>query len=196
VTTSYIDPTFRAQVSKEAGRFIGLGAAFLIIGAAAVVFPAVSTLAATYFVGGALVLFGVVTLSGAFALRGVGVLRAAGPFCGALFLGLLSVAAGAFIFARPHIGELAITLSLGALFIVQGAFELALTFALRGGSGRRWMLLSAAASFLLAIVILAGWPGTSVVALGTIMGVNFVSSGLAYLMVGAAVKREARAWAA
>ena len=185
MSTSYIGEAFRTQVRKEAGRFIWLGVALLIIGVAALVFPAVSTLAATYFVGWVLVLSGAVTLFGSFSIRG------AGPFFGALLLGLLSVAAGVFILARPQIGALAITLSLGAMFMLQGAFELVLAFELRAAQGWQWMLLSALASILLAIVILAGWPGTSLIALGTILGVNFISSGLAYLMVGGAVKREA-----
>jgi uncharacterized membrane protein HdeD (DUF308 family) len=159
--------------------------ALLVIGVAALVFPAVSTLAATFFVGWVLVLTGAVTLFGAFSIRG------AGPFFGALLLGLLSVAAGVFIFARPQIGELAITLSLGALFMLQGALELVLAFELRTAKGWQWMLISAVASIFLAVVILAGWPGTSMIALGIVLGVNFISSGLAYLILGGAVKREA-----
>jgi uncharacterized membrane protein HdeD (DUF308 family) len=186
MSTSNIADAFRTQVFREAGRFIWLGVALLVIGVAALVFPAVSTLAATFYVGWVLVLTGAITLFGSFSLRG------AGPFFGALVLGLLSVAAGVFIFARPQIGELAITLSLGALFMLQGAFEVVLAVELRSARGWQWMLLSAVASIFLAIVILAGWPGTSMIALGTILGVNFISSGLAYLMVGGAVKREAR----
>jgi uncharacterized membrane protein HdeD (DUF308 family) len=186
MSTSYIAEAFHTQVRKEAGRFIWLGVALMVIGVAALVFPAVSTLAATFFVGWILILSGAATLFGAFSIRG------AGPFFAALVLGLLSVAAGVFIFARPQIGELAITLSLGALFMLQGAFELVLAFELRAARGWQWMLLSALASILLAIVILAGWPGTSMITLGIVLGVNFISSGLAYLMLGGAVKREAQ----
>jgi uncharacterized membrane protein HdeD (DUF308 family) len=105
-------------------------------------------------------------------------------------LGLLSVAAGVFIFARPLIGALAITLSLGGLFMLQGAFELVLAFELRSARGWPWMLFSAVASIFLAVAILAGWPGTSLITLGVVLGVNFISSGLAYLMLGGAVRRE------
>jgi uncharacterized membrane protein HdeD (DUF308 family) len=184
MSTSYIGEAFRNRVRQEAGRFIWLGVALLVIGVAALVFPVVSTLAATFFVGWVLVLSGAATLFGAFSLRG------AGPFFGALVLGLLSVAAGVFIFARPQIGELAITLSLGALFMLQGAFELVLAFELRSARGWLWMLASAVASIVLAIAILAGWPGTSMIALGIVLGVNFISSGLGYLMLGGAVRRE------
>jgi len=178
---------FHEEVRKEAGHLMWLGAAFLIIGIAALVFPEVATLVATVFVGWILIFSGVANLFGAFTLRGVGSLF------GALLLGLLSVAAGVFILARPVSGALAITLSLGAVFMIQGAFELALAFQARRLGGFGWMLVSALASIVLSIAILAGWPGISLVVLGILIGVNFVSSGLAYLFLGRAARREARA---
>ncbi len=175
------------QVRQAAGQIMWLGAALLIIGVAALVFPMVSTLAATLFVGWILIFSGAASLFGAFSLRG------AGSFFGALLLGLLSVAAGVFILARPLAGELGITLSLGALFMIQGAFELVLAVELRATKGWTWMLVSALASIVLSVVITAGWPGSSLVALGILLGVNFISSGLAYLLLGAASKRVTQA---
>ncbi len=98
-----------------------------------------------------------------------------------------------FILARPLAGELGITLSLGALFMIQGAFELVLAVELRATKGWTWMLVSALASIVLSVVITAGWPGSSLVALGILLGVNFISSGLAYLLLGAASKRVTQA---
>ncbi len=186
MSASTVEGGFRARVRQEATHLIWLGAALLIIGVAALVFPEVSSLAVTFFVGWVLIFAGAVTLVGSFSLMG------AGAFFGALLLGLLSVAAGVFIVARPAIGMLAITLALGALFMIQGAFELVLSFDLRPARSWGWMLISALASIVLAVVILAGWPGTSTVALGVIMGVNFISSGIAYLLVGGTVRREIR----
>lgn len=187
MSASLVEGGFRGQVRKEAGHLMWLGAALLFIGIAALVFPVVSSLAATYFVGWILIFSGMVTLFGAFSIRG------AGPFFGALLFGLLSVAAGVFILARPITGELAITMTLGALFMLQGAFELVLAIELRPAKAWGWMLVSAIASVVLSLVILAGWPGTSLVALGVIIGVNFISSGIAYLMVGGTVRGEASA---
>jgi uncharacterized membrane protein HdeD (DUF308 family) len=33
------------------------------------------------------------------------------------------------------------------------------------------------------VLIAAGWPGISVIALGILLGVNFISSGLGYIFV-------------
>jgi uncharacterized membrane protein HdeD (DUF308 family) len=73
--------------------------------------------------------------------------------------------------------------------MVQGAFEAMLAFELRPSKGWGWMLASALASILLSLAIVGGWPGTSLTALGIVIGVNFISTGLAYLTVGGRVKQ-------
>lgn len=185
--TAFVDTPFRAEVRKEASHLMWLGAALLAVGVVALVFPMISTLVATLFVGWLLIITGFMSLFLAFSIRG------AGPFFGALLFSLLSIAAGAFMIFRPTLGEIAITIILGALFMVQGAFEGVLAFELRPARGWGWMLLSAVASVVLSIIILSGLPKLSLVALGIIIGVNFISSGLAYMFVGGAVKREAHA---
>ena len=186
MSASFVENVFRTQVRKEANHLMWLGGALLLIGIVSLIFPMISSLVATLFVGWVLIFSGAATLYGAFSIRGVG------PFFGALLLGLLSVAGGVFILARPGFGELGITLGLGSLFMVQGAYEAVLAFEVRPAPGWGWMLVSALASVLLSLVILAGWPGVSLIALGAIIGVNFLSSGLAFLMVGAAAKRDAK----
>ena len=187
MSASFVEGVFQTQVRKEANHLMWLGAALLAIGVIALVFPVVSSLVATLYVGWALVFSGVATLYGAFAMR------RSGHVFGGLLLGLLSLGCGVFILARPIGGELAITLGLGGLFMIQGAFEAAFAFEMRPAQGWAWMLVSAVASIVLSLVILSGWPGVSLVALGAIIGVNFLSSGLAFLMVAAAAKRDVKA---
>ena len=173
---------FHEQVRHTAGRLAWLGAALIALGFAALVFPVMSTLIATAFVGWLLVLSGVLAVLGAFQIRGTG------PFFGALLFGLLSLGGGAFMLARPTVGELAITLTLGFLFMLQGASEAFLAFEIRPARAWGWMLVSAICSIVLSIVIVLGLPGVSMVALGIIIGVNFITSGVAYVYVGNTVK--------
>jgi uncharacterized membrane protein HdeD (DUF308 family) len=184
MTAAFTETGFHKQVRGAAGSMVWLGVAFVVIGGAAIAFPAMSTFVATLFVGWLLILSGVVTLLSAFSIRGTG------PFFGALLLGLLSLAAGVFMLARPAGGALAITLTLGFLFMLQGAYEIFLAFELRPARAWGWMLLSALASIFLAIVIITGLPGVSLVALGIIIGVNLITSGLGYIFVGNTVKGQ------
>lgn len=183
--SEFSDTPFGKKVGKDATHLAWLGAALAVIGVAALVFPLVSTLLITLFVGWLLVISGFASLMIAFSIRG------AGPFFGALLFSLLTIAAGIFIIATPIAGEITITISLGVLFMVQGAFESVLAFDLRPARGWGWVLVSALASIFLSIIILSGLPKLSLVALGILIGVNFISSGIAYLSVGLAVRREA-----
>jgi len=149
----------------------------IALGIAALAFPFVSTLVAALFVGWTLLLSGVVTLVSGFSIRG------SGPFFGALLLGLLSVAAGVFLIFNPLAGAVILTILLGVIFMLQGAFEFFFSFELHPHPGWIGMLISAGASVAMALVIAAGWPTVSSVALGIILGVNFLSSGIGYMIV-------------
>ena len=95
-----------------------IGLALTILGAAAILFPMFSTLVAAIFIGWVLLVSGGFTFVGAFSIHGTG------PFFGALLVGLLSIAAGFFLLFNPLAGAVALTLMVGGIFMVQGAFEL------------------------------------------------------------------------
>ena len=180
---SKIENWLHDKVHKAADRLMWLGVGLLLLGIAALVFPFMSTLVITLFVGWLLVIGGVMALYGAFAVRGVG------PFFGALLYSLVTIAAGVFIIARPIGGEVAVTLALGAVFLLQGAYETYYGFELEPMRGWGWMVASGLASILLSFVILTGLPVSSLLSLGIILGVNFVSSGLALIMVAGAARK-------
>jgi uncharacterized membrane protein HdeD (DUF308 family) len=145
------------------------------VGVVAIVFPVVSTIATALFVGWMLLLAGIFLFVGSFTIHGTG------PFFGALLISLLTVAAGIFLLFHPLVGALALTMVLGVVFLVQGAFELALAFEMRPHAAWVWMLLSGAASVLLALVIALGLPSISLIALGILLGINFLTTGFGYI---------------
>jgi uncharacterized membrane protein HdeD (DUF308 family) len=187
MTTPHFESPFGVQIRKGANHLMWLGGALLAVGVAALVFPVLSTLVATVFVGWLVMIFGLTTLFASFSIR------AAGPFFGALLSSLLSIAGGVFILMRPDVGALGLTICLGALFMVQGAFEMMLAVQLRPAKGWVWMLVSALTSILLSLAIVSGLPGTSLISLGVIIGFNFISTGIAYMFLGGAVKHEVKA---
>jgi uncharacterized membrane protein HdeD (DUF308 family) len=185
MSTSIIGGGVRDAVRLDMRRHIWAGAALVLIGIAAVVWPMLSTLVATYFVGCLLAAGGIVGLLSGIFIRG------SGQSFAAVLYALLSLAAGGIMVARPELGMLVVTLTLGVLFMVQGAYELAFAFELRPAPGWTWMLLSGLASVIFSLVIISGWPASSLITLGVIIGVNFISSGLAFLTLGMAAARAA-----
>lgn len=157
-----------------------LGAAMTLLGVVALIFPVFSTLAVTVFIGSLLITFGIVSLSSALLMVG------AGPFFGALLFAAASIAAGVYMLANPGLGAAALTVVVGSVFLVQGVYELVLAFEVPHAAGRLGMILSGLISLLLSFVVLAGWPASSLVVLGVVFGVNFITSGVGLLLVSRA----------
>jgi len=100
------DNQFGHQLRSASDKLMWLGIAMILLGVAAIVFPLVSTLVATGFIGAMLLVAGCLMLAGSFAIQGTG------PFFGALLFSPLSIGAGMFLLLKPDIGAAALTLAL------------------------------------------------------------------------------------
>ncbi|MGH6871569.1 MAG: HdeD family acid-resistance protein [Rhizomicrobium sp.] len=176
------DGLFHTRLRASSSRLFWVGLALTLLGVAAIVFPVVSTLAAALFAGWVFLFSGVLLLIGSFSIHGTG------PFFGALLISLLSIAAGAFLVFNPFAGAFGLTVFLVVLFLIEGSFEIVFAFEMRPNPGWTWMLISGLASVILGLLIAAGLPGTSLIALGVLLGINFLSTGLGYLLVSRAVR--------
>jgi uncharacterized membrane protein HdeD (DUF308 family) len=164
------------RLRESSRRLRWLGIAMAALGLIAIVFPIVSTIAAVLLVGWVFMFAGALMTVSAFNIHGTG------PFFGALLIGLLTLIAGLFLAFNPIAGAVTLTILLGVLFLVQGTFEVVLAFEMRPHSGWTWMLLSGAASIVLALIIAVGLPAISAIALGILLGINFLSTGLGYIL--------------
>lgn len=182
---SLIDTLFHGRLRAASQRLFWPGVLMVLLGIAAIVFPMISTLVATLLVGWVFLFSGLFTVYGSFSIHGTG------PFFAALLLGLLSIVAGVYMLFNPAAGEAALTLIVGVLFMLQGASEIFFAVEMRPLPGWGGVLISGIASAVLAVVIVASWPGISLVALGILLGVNFLSTGIAYIFVSRALKPAA-----
>ena len=157
--------------------FLVEGVVLLVLGATAIVIPPLATLAATLVLGWLFLVSGVVGLFTTFLMR-----HAPG-FWWSLISAALGVLVGSLLLARPVSGAYSVTLVLIAFFIIEGVASI--MFALehkRELSGRwGWMLASGVIDLLLAVMILAGLPGTAAWALGLLVGINMVFGGAALI---------------
>jgi uncharacterized membrane protein HdeD (DUF308 family) len=164
--------------------FVVEGVVLLILGALAIVVPPLATLGVTIFLGWLLLISGVVGLVMTFMTRG------APGFWWSLLSGVLGVAAGFVLLAFPVSGALSLTLVLIAFFIVEGIASV--MYALehrRQLSGRwGWMLTSGIVDLILAAIILAGFPGTALWALGLLVGINMLFGGASLIGLGLAAR--------
>jgi len=182
---SFIDSLFHGRLRAASRRLFWIGLAMAVLGIAAIVFPLISTMGVALLVGWLLLIFGCITFINSFSIEGTG------PFFGGLLLGLLSLAAGFYLLFHPVVGETALTLMVGIIFMFQGAFEIVFAFETRPLKGWVGMLLSGIASIVLSVLIMAGWPAISVVAVGFLLGVDFISTGFGLIFVSQALKPAA-----
>lgn len=185
VDTPVPDNVFRSGAQSASQWLFWGGLAMVVLGIAALAFPMISTLVATVMVGWILLFSGSITLFGSFSIHG------SGPFFGALLLSLLALAAGVFLLTNPVAGAVSLTLIAAGLFILQGAFEISFAIEMRPHPGWVSMLISGYISVVVAVLIIAAWPDISLVLLGILFGVNFASTGAAYMILSTSLKRIA-----
>jgi uncharacterized membrane protein HdeD (DUF308 family) len=111
---------------------------------------------------------------------------------GRVFLKVLSsvlyVLAGLGMLFFPIKGVIALTMIAGALLLIYSGGLAITAFELRPFEGWKWFLLDAAASFVMAVLILAGWPSSALWAIGTLVGVAVLMGGISRIMLAVKVR--------
>jgi len=167
--------------------FVIEGVVLVILGALAIVVPPLATLGVTIFLGWLFLISGVVGLVMTFMTRG------APGFWWSLLSGVLGVIAGLVLLVYPLTGALSLTLVVTAFFIVEGVASIMYALEHRKQlSGRwGWMLASGIVDLILAAIILAGFPGTALWAIGLLVGINMLFGGASLIGLGLAARSAA-----
>jgi uncharacterized membrane protein HdeD (DUF308 family) len=167
---------FDALAKKNDQLFWG-GVAMAIVGGLALLFPFGATLAIAIMAGWLLILAGAVTIADAFTVEGTG------AFFGQLLIGLLKLALGIYLLRHPDVSMVLLTLLLAAVFVIDGAAQLALAFELRPTDGWGWMLLAGIVAISVGILLAAELQEMSLVTLGILLGVSFLITGLSRVVI-------------
>jgi uncharacterized membrane protein HdeD (DUF308 family) len=154
------------------GWLLALGLVQIVLGTIAICVPIIGTVASAIFVGWLFLAAGVVQVVHAFQGRG------AKGFLLHLLSGLLYLAAGGMIALYPMSGALTLTLFLAAFLLVEGGVRMWLGLHLRPAEGWAWVLISGALGVFAGAIIWSQLPGSAIWALGTLVGINFLFSGV------------------
>jgi len=102
---------------------------------------------------------------------------------------------GLILLAQPITGALSLTLLLIVFFVVEGAATIMYAFEHRRELTGRWdfMLVSGIIDFVIAGIILAGFPGTAAWALGLLVGIDMIFGGVALVAIAVHARSAARA---
>jgi uncharacterized membrane protein HdeD (DUF308 family) len=143
-----------------------------LLGVAAVAAPHIATEVGTALFGFILLLAGGIQLAQSSRIKG---------WKGTslmLFGGLLDLVMAGALLVFPHRGAIALTLVLAVLLFCQGVVRMIFSFRAELPAGRGWFFLGGASSAVLGGLLWWEWPADSVWAIGLLLGVNLLLSGL------------------
>jgi len=105
---------------------------------------------------------------------------------------VLFVIGGYYFVTHPLMALSTLTLLLAALILAAGVCEIITYFRLKGEQASGWMLFNGIVALFLGALIWLHWPSSSVWAIGTLVGVNLLLTGITRLMVGLTGRRLIR----
>ncbi len=103
---------------------------------------------------------------------------------------MILIAGGMLLLVFPVTGIAAITLMISFYLIIDAFGSFALALQHRPLSGWFWMVLNGLLSLALALILLWGWPVTSPIYLGIIVGISLFFDGLTLFILGLVMKIE------
>ena len=161
---------------------IVLSILMIVAGVLAIASPMMAGVTVTALVGWLLIFSGGLHL--AYAFRG-------GPASAVLWELLLAVVyamAGVYLLVNPAIGLASLTFVIAFYLFVEGVLELALSAQL-WNEGGAWLLFNGIVTLVLALMIWSSWPRSGLWAIGTLVGVSMLCSGVTRLMFAYGVRR-------
>jgi uncharacterized membrane protein HdeD (DUF308 family) len=161
------------------------GVSLIILGMLAVGSPLIAAVAVNVVIAWLIAVAGVVHVIIAFHSH------SAGSVIWRLLIGLAYIFFGGYLIARPAVGVASLTLVVASLFLVEGILNIVLFFRVRSAQGSGWVLFDGIITLLLGLMIYVQWPSSSAWAIGTLVGVSMIVSGVTRLMLSVAVRKAA-----
>ena len=168
--------------AKIPGALIGMGILFIALGMIGIAgqtlfsFVTINVLGAFLILGGALQFAHALKSSG---WKSVGI---------QIILAILYIAAGIYTWAFPIPALEVITLWLAAIFFVTGFLRLLSAFQHRHFQEWFWLVLSSAISILMGVLIINGYPESSLWLPGLLIAIELLLQGWSLLFLGLAAR--------
>lgn len=168
------------------GTLMVLGIALCLFGVLLLVTPAAVGGAVVRLVALVLVVTGV-----AYALQS---LRAASILhrMVAVVLGAVVAGVGVLVWLNPELGSGFLTALLMIFFVVNGLWKVSTSLRLRPLGRWWWLLLSGLLSLLLAVVLWNQWPIGGAWAIGVLVGIDLLATGLPMIVLARALRKPSQ----
>jgi uncharacterized membrane protein HdeD (DUF308 family) len=175
-TDSAID-AIEAAVAQNRGWFIALGVVLIVVGVVSMGAPFATTIVAKVFLGWLFLVAGISQATHAFFAQGWR------GFVGDLLIGLLYTVVGVWLTFFPLAGIIGLTVLLAATFVIEGFLKFQIGLKIRPTNGWLWIIISGLIAIAAGILLVMGLPSTATWAIGLLVGVNILMSGVAFLLL-------------
>ena len=156
----------------------------MLVGVLAVMLPMASSIGVARFIGWLMIFDGIAQSINAFRPNGVGRLW------WKLAVAVLYLLAGIYFLLHPFLAVMALTFALALFFLVQGVLELSDYLFIRRGQKSSWVLLNGVISIILGGMIWRHWPSSSLWALGQLVGIGMLMTGVTRLIMAVAIRKS------
>jgi len=174
---------FSTDLKKATSWSMALSVLMIIAGILAIAAPYYAGLTITAVVGWLLLISAVLHL--VYAFRGGRATAVIWEILLAAVYGLI----GFYVLTNLGVGLASLTFAIAFFLFVEAILELALSYQLRNESGAGWILVDGIITMILAFLIWANWPNSSVWAIGVIVGVSMLFSGIVRVMITSNIRR-------
>ena len=168
--------------AKVPGALIGLGVLFVVLGMIGIAGQTLFSFVTINMLGAFLIFGGVLQFAHAIKSQGWQSVSIQ------ILLALMYIAAGLFTWAFPIPALEVITLWLAAIFFITGFLRLISAFQHRHFGEWFWLALSAAISILMGVLIMNGYPATSLWVPGLLIAIELLLQGWSLLFIGLAAR--------
>jgi len=174
-----------AEAAKKiTGWYIAAAALLIVLGIFGIIEPGIAGLGVTLLVGWLLIFASVMHFVAAF--KGGG----AKQVLFQVLVGLVYLIGGGYFLTHTIMGVATLTLLLSAIILAEGVIEIVSYFRMRGEGASFWLLVNGVITLLLGCLIFFHWPSSSVWAIGTLVGINLLMTGITRLMFGLAARKS------
>ncbi len=163
------------------------GVILVLLGVGSMISPAIAGNAVVYLIGGLLLITGLIQLMASWQAESWRQKLAS------LIHGGIAAVGGIAVMAHPFYGLAALSLVLAIFFAVEGIWKVVSSFSYRPVPGWIALLMSGALDLILGILIWRQWPVSGLWAVGTLVGVNLLSTGSAFVALAITWKRTVHA---
>jgi uncharacterized membrane protein HdeD (DUF308 family) len=104
-------------------------------------------------------------------------------------LGALVAGVGVLVWFNPEVGSGFLTALLMIFFVVNGLWKISSALRFRPARGWTWLLLAGLISLLFVYLLWSQWPLAGAWAIGVLVGLDLLLTGLALILLARALRR-------